>query len=112
MEGGEGVLVVGEDFLVEFFAGPESGVFDLDVLAGLEAGEAYHAFCEVGDLDRRPHIEREDLVALRHRRGFHHEAAGLGDGHEETVDFGMCHRHRAALGDLLFEARDHAAVAA
>ena len=84
---------------------------DLDVLVGLEAREADHSSREVGDFDGGAHVEDEDLVAFAHRRGFHHEAAGLGDGHEEAVDVGVRHRHGPALGDLLLEARDHRSVA-
>ncbi len=70
--GREGVLGVGEDFLVELFAGSQAAVDDLDVLAGFEAGELDHAVGEVADLDGFAHVEDVDLVAGGHGRGFHH----------------------------------------
>jgi len=110
--GREGVLAVGEDFLVELLSGTEAAVFYLDVHVRLEACEVDHPSCKVVDLDRLAHVEDEDLVAGAHRRSFHHEAAGLGDGHEEAGDLGMGDRDRASLRDLLAEARDHRAVRA
>ena len=112
VEGRQGVLFGGEHFFVEFFAGPQAGVFDLDVFVGREAGQGDHPAGELVDLHGFAHIEDEDLVAGAHRGGLHHEAAGLGDGHKEAVDLGVRDGHRAALGDLLAEARDHGAVAA
>ena len=112
VEGRQGVLFGGEHFFVEFFAGPEAGIFDLDVFVGREAGQGDHPAGELVDLHGFAHIEDEDLVAGAHRSGLHHEAAGLGDGHKEAVDLGVCHSDGTALGDLLTEARDHGAVAA
>ena len=106
MVGWEGVLVVGEDFLVELLAWAKAAVFDLDVLVRGEAGELDHPACEVVDLDRFAHVEDKDLITCGHGRCFHHEAAGLRDGHEEACDFRMGHCYRAALCDLLAEAWD------
>ena len=44
-------LVVVEQLLAELFAGPESDIFDLDVLAGTLPSED-HLFSQVADLDR------------------------------------------------------------
>ena len=106
MVGWEGVLVVGEDLLVELFAWAEAAVLDLDVLVRGETCELDHPSGKIIDLDRLAHVEDEDLVAGRHRRCFHHEAAGLWDGHEEAGDLRMGHCYRAALCDLLAEAWD------
>ncbi len=108
----EGVLRVGENLLVEFLAGSQATVHDLDVLAGFEAGEFDHAVGEVADLDGLAHVEDVDLVAGAHRGGFHHEAAGLGNGHEEAGDVRVGNRYRASLGDLVPEPRNHRAIGA
>ena len=108
----KGVLVVGEDFFVEFFSRAEAAVFDLDVFVRGVACELDHSSCEVVDLDGLAHVEDEDLVACGHCSGFHHKAAGLRDGHEKAGDLRMSHCHRASLGDLLAEARDHRAIRA
>ena len=112
MGGGLGVLGVGEDFLVEFLARTESGVFDLDVLADLEAGQRDHLPGEVVDLDGFAHVEGEYLVALGQGHGLQDEAAGLGDGHEVTGDAGVGDRDGAAFLDLFAETRDDGAVGA
>ena len=112
MGGGLGVLGVGEDFLVELLARTESGVFDLDVLADLEAGERDHLPGEVVDLDGFAHVEGEYLIALGQGHGLHDEAAGLGNGHEVAGDAGIGDRDGAAFLDLLAETRDDGAVGA
>ena len=110
MGGGVGILSVGEDFLVEFLARTESGVFDLDILADLEAGQRDHPPGEVVDLDGFAHVEGEYLVALGQCHGFHDEAAGLGNGHEVAGDAGVSDRDGAAFLDLFAETRDDGAV--
>ena len=47
----ESVLVVGEDFFVEFFSRAEAAVFDLDVFVRGVACELDHSSCEIVDLD-------------------------------------------------------------
>ena len=112
MRGGERVLLVGKHLLVELLARTETRVCDLDVLAHLKASQLDHAARQGVDLDTLAHVEDEDLVALAHDGGLHHQTAGLRDGHEETCDVGMGHRHRTTVLDLLAETRDDAAVAA
>ena len=112
MEGREGVLRIGEDLLVEFFSGAEAGVFYLDVLVGFEACKAYHSFCKVCNEYGLAHIEDEYLVLPAHCGCFHHQAAGLWNGHEEAVDFRVSDGDGAALSYLLFEAWDYGAVGA
>ena len=107
-----GVLGVGEDFLVEFFARTESGVFDLDVLADLEAGQRDHPPGKVVDLDGFAHVEGEDLIALGQGHSLQDEAAGLGDGHEVTGDARVGDRDGSAFLNLFAETRDDGAVGA
>ena len=107
-----GVLRVREHLLVELLSRPEAAVLDHDVPVGNEPREGDHPPGEGVDLHGFAHVEHEDLVASRHRRRFHHEAACLGDRHEEPRDLRMGNRHGTALGDLLPEPRDHGTVAA
>ena len=112
VEGRERVLRIVEDFFVELLAGPQAGVFDLDVLVGREAGEGDHPARELVDLDGLAHVEHDDLGAGGQGGRFEHEAAGLRDGHEEAVDVGVRDRDGAARGDLFLETGNHAAVGA
>lgn len=105
--GRKGVLVVGEDFLVELFARAEAAVLDLDVFVRSESCQIYHSSCEVVDLDRFAHVEDEDLVAGAHCGSFHHETAGFRNSHEETCDLRVGNCYRTALCNLLAEAWDH-----
>ena len=102
--------MAGEDLFVEFFARTESGVFHFYVPVRNIASQMDHAAGQVVDLHGFSHIEDIDLISLAHRRGFHHEAACLWDGHKETGDLWMSDRHRTSLGDLLTEARDHGTI--
>ena len=52
MTGRKCVLGIGKDFLVEFFAWAEAGVFYLDVFVRDESGEFDHSFGEVCNLHR------------------------------------------------------------
>ena len=108
--GGEGVLVVGEHFFVEFLAGTKPGVFNLYVATGGETGEFNHAFGKVGNLHAGTHVKDVDLVALTHGGCFHHQTTRLGDGHEEARDVGMGDGDRTTLGDLFAEAGNDGAV--
>ena len=103
---------VDQQFLKQFLARAQSGVFDLDILVGRQSGEFDHTTCHVGDLDRFTHIEDEHLVAFAHERSFKHQSAGFRDGHEVTDDVGMRDSERAAFRQLFAETRDDRAVAA
>lgn len=109
---GHGVLLCGEDFLVEFLSWAQAGVFDGDVLPRAQACQGDHAPRKVGDANGLAHVEHEDLVSGGHRGGLHHEAACLGDGHEEAGDVGVRNGNRASALYLLAEARDHRPVGA
>ena len=52
MTGRKGVLGIGKDFLVEFLAWTEAGVFYLDVFIRDESGEFDHSFREISYLHR------------------------------------------------------------
>ena len=66
----------------------------------------------MGYLDASSHIEDEDLVDHAHGGGLHYQAARFGYRHEETCDVGVSDRHWSAMGNLLAEARNHAAIGA
>ena len=112
VESGQGILLAGENLLIEFLAGPQAGIFDLDIHVWFEACQTYHAPGEVVDTDRLAHVEDADAVAIAHGGSLHYEAASLGNGHEEAVDLAVRDRDRTALCDLFLEARDHRAIAA
>ena len=101
-----------ELFLIELLAGAEAGILDLDIHIRLEAGEADHVAGQGVDLHRRPHVEDENLTPVGIGAGQHHEAHGLGDGHEVTDDIRVGDRDGAALLDLLPEDGNDGTVAA
>ena len=107
-----GAFLGTQQLLVEFLAGTQARVLDLDIAALAQARQLDHPAGQVGDPHRLAHVEDEDLAATAHRPRLQHQPAGLGDGHEIADDIGMGHRHRAALGDLFPEAGDHRAVRA
>src|SRR6185437_5788968 len=78
----------------------------------LVSRQADHAAGQVHHLNRLTHVENEDFAALAHDRRLQHQLHRLGDGHEVTGDVAVRDCHRAAFANLLFEDRDHAAVAA
>jgi len=100
----------GENLFIQLFSGAQTGVFYLDIDLGFEAGEAYHAAGEVGNLDGFAHVEHEDFAAVAHGAGLQHEAAGLRDGHEEADDIRVGDGDGAAFLNLLAEAGDDGAV--
>ena len=105
--------LLGHELLfVKLFTGAETGVFDLNIYVGLEAGEPDEVPREGVDLDRAAHVEDEDLPAVGVGAGQHDEGDGLGDGHEVADDVRVGHGDRAALLDLLLEDRDDRAVGA
>ena len=110
---GFGEALFGHELLfIELLARAEAGVLDLNVHVGLEAGEADQVAGQGVDLHRGAHVEDEDLAPVGIGAGQHHEADGLGDGHEVADDIRVGHRDGAALGDLLLEEGDHRAVGA
>ena len=109
MGGGDGVLLVGEDFFVELFAVAKAGELYLYVLG---SGEGYHAAGKVHDAHGLTHVEHEDFTAPTHGAGLEDELAGFGDEHEEAYDVGVGNGDGAAVADLLLEQGDDGAVGA
>ena len=97
-------------FLIQLFAGTETGVFDLDIHVRLQSGEPDHIPCEGIDLYRAAHIQDEDLAAVSVGSCQHYQADGFGHCHEITNDVRVRDRYGAAAFDLAFENRDDGAV--
>ena len=97
-------------------ARPDAGEGDLDVAAGLEAGQPDHALGEIDDLHRLAHVEHIDRRRPtrsrpeRMARRRDHEVAGLADGHEVAHHVRMRDGDRPAGLDLRLELRHHRAV--
>ena len=111
MRGGQGLLVVGQQFLEEFFARAQAGEGDGDVGFGV-ARQAHHGAGQVDDADGLAHVQDEGLAAASHEAGLQHELGGLGDGHEVAGDVGVGDGDGAAVGDLLAELGNDAAAGA
>ena len=111
MRGGQGLLVVGQQFLEEFLARAQAGEGDGDVGFGV-AGQAHHGAGQVDDADGLAHVQDEGLAAASHEAGLQHELGGLGDGHEVAGDVGVGDGDGAAVGDLLAKLGNDAAAGA
>ena len=109
MAGGLGILLGGEELLVELFSVTETGEFHLDICA---ATEADHLLGKVQDLHGFTHIEDVDLSSIAHGTGFQHQLAGLGDGHEVADDVRMRNRNGTTALNLLTEQRNHGTIGA
>ena len=105
-------LFVHEELLVELLAWAETYVLDLDVDIRGQSGESDQVPGHVVDLHRLPHVEDEDLAALRVVRRLEHQGDGLRDGHEVADDPLVGDGHWTAFCDLLLEERDDRAVGA
>lgn len=101
-----------ELLLVELLAGTQARVGDLDVHAGAEARQLDEVFGQGVDLHGPAHVQHEDLAAVGVGPRQHHQAHGLGDGHEVADHVRVGHGDGAALGDLPLEDGDHGAIAA
>ena len=110
--GGAQALLRHQLFLKQFFTGTQAGVFHLNVHIRLEARQLDEVAGQCVDLHRGAHVQHEDLAALRVGAGLQDQTHRLGDGHEIADDVRVGHCDRPAMGDLLFEQRDDAAVAA
>ena len=109
VERGFGVLLSGEHLLIEFLAGTQAGVLNLNIL---RTAEEDHALGEVGNLHGLAHVEDENLTSVAHGTGLEDEFAGFGDEHEVTDDFRIGDGDRTAFFDLTFEEWDDRAVGA
>ena len=100
---------VDQQFLVEFFAGPQPRIDNGDVAVGISAvlnGETDmfdHGPGERVDLDRSPHIQHEHIAAVGHGAGLDDQFGRLGNRHEIADDFGVGDGDRPTLLDLLAE---------
>ena len=92
-----------ELLFIELLAGAEAGIDDFNIHIRLEAGKADHVAGQGIDLHRGAHVQDEDLAPVGIGAGQHHEAHGLGDGHEVADDIRVGDRDRAALLNLLPE---------
>ena len=108
-----GEALLGHELLfIELLARAEAGILDLNIPIRLEAGEADHVAGQGIDLHRAAHIKDEDLAPVGIGAGQHHEAHGLGDGHEIADDIRMGDRDGTALFDLPPENRNDGTVGA
>jgi len=82
-----GRVGVGEQFLVQFLAGPQPAELDADVV-DLGAREPDHVARQVEDLHWLAHVERQHLPGLTDRGRLQHQARCFGDRHEEADDVG------------------------
>ena len=109
VERGLGVLLGGEHLFIEFLAGTQAGVLDLNIL---RTAEEDHAFGKVGNLHGLAHVENEDLTTVAHGASLEDELAGLRDEHEITDDFRIGDCDGTAFFDLTFEEWDNGAIGA
>src|SRR5215203_3182049 len=103
------VLWTEEELLVQLFARPRPGEFDLDVAADLEAGQANQILGEIGNFHWFTHVEGEYFTAVTHRRCLQYELHRLGNRHEVATHLGVCDRDWTARRDLPHERRHDAA---
>src|SRR5437667_7344046 len=68
---GQRALAVREQLFVEFFAGPQAGELDPNVLL-VETRKADHVAREVDDPDRVAHFQDEDFTAVSHQARLQH----------------------------------------
>ena len=101
---GLGEALFGHELLfIELLARAETGIDNLNIHTGLQAGEADHIAGQGVDLHRGAHVQDKDLAPVCISAGQHHEAHGLGDGHEIADDIRVGDRDWAALLNLLPE---------
>ena len=99
-----GVFLGSQQFFVEFLAGSQTDFLDFNVVL---TGKLDHFLGQVVNLDGLTHVKNENFIVLSDGTGFHHQAASLGNGHEEAYDALVGHRQRSALFELLTEKRNH-----
>ena len=78
--------------------------------SGVQSGESHQVAGQIDDPYGLAHVEDENFSAVAHGGGLQHPLRGLGDGHEEPLDFGVGHGDRAAAANLFLKDRHHAAV--
>ncbi len=96
---------------MHLLARTQARALDADVGPGAEAVQRNEIARELGNPDRLPHAQHEDLAALAHQRRLHDEHACFLDGHEIARRVLVAHRHRSAGTYLMDEERNHAPAA-
>ena len=96
-------LFGGQQFFIQFFAGPQPRKLDLDVFMGNQAGQFNQVASQIDNFDGFTHVENKHLAAVRHRAGLQHQLRSLRDRHEITAHIGMSNGNRFPFGDLLPE---------
>ena len=109
MGSGDGVLLAGQQLLIEFLAITKTGVENLDVLS---AREIYHPLGKVGNAHRLTHIEDIYLAPMSHGARLENQSAGFGDEHEITYDVGVGDGDRTSLAYLFLEDGNDGAIGA
>ena len=109
MGSGDGVLLAGQQLLIEFLALTKTGIENLDVLG---PREIYHPLGKVGNAHRLTHIEDVYLAPMSHGAGLENQSAGFGDEHEITYDVGVGDGDRTSLANLFLEDGDDGAIGA
>ena len=109
MGSGDGVLLAGQQLLIEFLALTKTGIENLDVLG---PREIYHPLGKVGNAHRLTHIENIYLAPMSHGAGLENQSAGFGDEHEITYDVGVGDGDRTSLANLFLEDGNDGAIGA
>jgi len=103
------VFALVTEFLEQFFAGPEAGKFDPNILVRHTAGELNQLPGKVQYFDGLAHIEQEDFSTPALGSALKNQSDGLRYGHEVTCHLRVSDFDRAAGGDLFVEERNDAA---
>jgi hypothetical protein len=92
-------FAVAEEVLVEFLSGAQTGVYDVDGLAGFcDQAPCYIRYSHWGT-----HVEHERLSGPAYSSRLDHEPAGFFYGHEIPRDLRVSDSYRSSLGDLVLE---------
>ena len=69
----------------------------------MDTREADHVLSQIKNPHGLPHVQYKKFTILCHGTAGQHQLAGLGYGHKVANDPLIRNRHRATIGDLLFE---------
>ena len=105
-------LLVHQLFFIQLFTGTQTRIDHGNIHIRLKTGKLDQVTGKGIDFYRNTHIQHEDLTAPGISSGLHNQADRLRDGHKIADNIGVCNRHRAALGNLLFEQRNDRTIAA
>jgi len=104
--GGESLLDLEDESLVELISGAKARHAYLDIFAPRQ--KTHHRVGEVDDAYRFTHVEDEDVAAFCEGACLHHQLGRLLHSHEVPLDIRVGHQHRPAGLYLLLEHRHHA----